>query len=368
LGAAAATAILASVASSEPLVNPDAFAGAEAAALRPTAPGALPREGELENALRPRRMAEFVGQARAVGNLRIALEAARGRGEALDHVLLSGPPGLGKTSLARILAAELGSGLHATSGPALERPRDLVGILTQLKPRDVLFVDEIHRIPAAVEEYLYTAMEDFTIDFTLDQGPNARVLPLSLARFTLVGATTREGLLSSPFRGRFGLLERLDPYPPEDLVTILRRSARILDVRLTRDAAQRIAERSRGTPRVANRFLRRVRDLAQVAGKPAIDVALAEDALARLGVDANGLEEMDRRVLACLAGSSEPVGVKTIAAAVGESEDTIEEVFEPHLLRSGFLRRTARGRTITSAGRRAIGLAPGPEAGGGLFD
>ncbi|MSR62376.1 MAG: Holliday junction branch migration DNA helicase RuvB [Planctomycetes bacterium] len=339
------------MAQSDPLVNPRAFEGSDQAL---TTPVAEPREGEFENTLRPRRMGEFVGQRQVMENLRVALEAARGRGEALEHVLLSGPPGLGKTSLARILSAELGVHLHSTAGPALDRPRDLVGILTQLATRDVLFIDEIHRIPAPVEEYLYTAMEDFQVDFTLDQGPHARVLPLTLNRFTLIGATTREGLLSAPFRGRFGHLERLIPYPDEDLVEILLRSARILEVALERPAASEIAARSRGTPRVANRFLRRVRDLAQVSGAPGIDAALVRDALARLGVDQHGLEELDRRILSCLSRNSEPLGLKTIAAAVGESEDTIEDVFEPHLLRQGFLQRTARGRRITAAGKRAL--------------
>jgi len=342
--------------SPDPLVNPHAFDGSASGL---TAPAAQPREGEFENTLRPRRLAEFVGQHQVVENLTVALEAARGRGEALEHVLFSGPPGLGKTSLARILAAELGVHLHATAGPALDRPRDLVGILTQLAPSDVLFIDEIHRIPAAVEEYLYTAMEDFQVDFTIDQGPHARVLPLSLNRFTLVGATTREGLLSAPFRGRFGHLERLSPYPDADLVEILLRSARILEVQLEREAALELARRSRGTPRVANRFLRRVRDLAQVQEVGRIDAALVNEALARLGVDPNGLEELDRRILATLARNVEPLGLKTIAAAVGESEDTIEDVFEPHLLRAGFVQKTARGRRITTAGKRALALHRG---------
>jgi len=353
----------------DPVVNPGAFAagpGAPGPAGGPgeirawTSPGPGEHERELENPLRPGRFAEFVGQARVVDNLRIALEAARGRGEPLDHVLLSGGPGLGKTSLARILAAELGTRLHTATGPALERPRDLVGILTQLAVGDVFFIDEIHRVPVAVEEYLYTAMEDFTVDFTLDAGPNARVLPLPLKHFTLVGATTREGLLSSPFRGRFGLVERLSPYPDDDLVRILLRSAGILELELEPDAAKLIAVRSRGTPRVANRFLRRVRDFAQVAGRERVGVADAGEALERLGVDVHGLEDLDRRVLAILAGATAPVGLKTIAAAVGETEDTIEEVFEPHLLRSGFLQKTSRGRVITGAGRRAIGLADAP--------
>ncbi len=342
-------AILRGMAGSDSLVNEGAFSG-----LAPPEPSS--REREFENTLRPGSFAEFVGQSRTIGNLRVALDAARQRGEALEHVLLSGPPGLGKTSLARILGAELGVAVHSTSGPALERPRDLVGILTQLGERHVLFVDEVHRIPASVEEYLYSAMEDFVVDFTLDQGPNARVLPLPLARFTFIGATTREGLLSAPFRNRFGLLERLTPYPVEDLVRILERSGRILSVPATAEALHAIAERARGTPRIANRFLRRVRDLAQVQGVERIDATLAIDALSRIGVDQNGLEELDRRILGYLASQgSAPVGLKTIAAAVGESEDTLEEVYEPHLLRSGFLQKTSRGRQITRQGKRAIG-------------
>ncbi|MBM3976550.1 MAG: Holliday junction branch migration DNA helicase RuvB [Planctomycetes bacterium] len=350
---------------SDAVINPDAFRSAGSA--QPlTSPYTTPREGEYENALRPRELSEFVGQTRCVDNLRIALHAAKGRGEPMDHVLLCGPPGLGKTSLARILAGEFGSTLHATSGPALERPRDLIGILTQIQRGDVLFIDEVHRIPAQVEEYLYTAMEDFSVDFTLDQGPNARILPLSIAPFTLVGATTREGLLSGPFRSRFGLLERLEPYPDADLVRILERAARILDCELAPAAAAVIAARSRGTPRVANRFLRRVRDLAQVQRVARIEPPLTEDALARLGVDKHGLEDLDRRILAALANArGRPLGLKTIAAAVGESEDTIEEVYEPHLLRCGFLERTAKGRAITRAGRAAVGERE--SASGGLY-
>jgi Holliday junction DNA helicase RuvB len=320
--------------------------------------GAAP-ELEVESRLRPRSLDEFVGQERVLSNLRIAVAAARGRSEPLDHVLFSGPPGLGKTSLARILARELGTTLHATSGPALERPRDLVGILTQLGRGDVLFVDEVHRVPAAVEEYLYSAMEDYSVDFTLDQGPHARVLPLPLQPFTLVGATTREGLLSAPFRARFGIAERLAPYPVEDLEKILQRSAAILGVELAPESARTIAERSRGTPRIANRFLRRVRDLAQVRGETRIGAALAREALSALGVDDNGLEELDRRILGVLVASAgQPVGIKTIAAAVGEAEDTIEDVFEPHLLRQGFVHKTGRGRVVTRAGCGAIGVDP----------
>jgi holliday junction DNA helicase RuvB len=317
----------------------------------------LGRELEFENSLRPRSFAEFVGQRQTVDNLRIALTAAAARGEPPDHMLFSGPPGLGKTSLARILAQELGTTLHSTTGPALERARDLVGILTQLKRGDLLFIDEIHRVPAAVEEYLYTAMEDFSVDLTLDQGPNARVLPLQLAHFTLIGATTREGLLSSPFRGRFGHLERLVPYPPEDLMAILARSANLLGVQLELEAARAIAERSRGTPRIANRFLRRVRDLAQVSGAARVELEVALSAMRRLGVDDRGLEDLDRRILRCLAKHpGQPLGLKTIAAEVGEEEDTIEEVFEPHLLRCGFLQKTSRGRVITEEGCEAIGV------------
>lgn len=314
-------------------------------------------EIEFERSLRPSKLTEFVGQERVVGNLRVAIDATLARSEPLDHILFSGPPGLGKTSLARLLSKELSCELHSTSGPALAAPKDLVGILTHLKRGDVLFIDEIHRVPKVVEEYLYAAMEDFTIDFTIETGPNARILDLKLEPFTLVGATTREGLLSAPFRGRFGLSERLVPYTNEELALILQRSARLLSIDITEEARDLIGSRSRGTPRITNRFLRRARDLAEVSGNGRIELETARVALERLGVDQNGLEEMDRRILRCLGQSrGAPLGIKTIAATIGESEDTIEEVFEPHLLRNGFIQKTGRGRLLTEAGAIAANL------------
>ena len=328
----------------------------------------LEEDRDLARSLRPRLLSDFVGQAKVVANLRLALDACRHRKEPLDHVLLCGPPGLGKTTLAQILAAEMEAGLVSTSGPALERPRDLVGILTRLGRGDVLFLDEVHRIPRSVEEYLYAAMEDHAIDVTIDQGPAARVVHVALQPFTLVAATTREGLLSSPFRGRFGLLERLDPYPPTDLEEILRRAASILQVDLDPAGAALVGLRSRGIPRVALRLLRRARDEAQVNGTGRIDAAIAAQTLTRLGIDPMGLEEMDRRILSVLLRACDrPVGLKTLAAAVAEAEDTIEEVYEPYLIRLGFLEKSPRGRLLTPAGRAHLGQNAPTLGSQGLF-
>jgi Holliday junction DNA helicase RuvB len=322
-------------------------------------------EDELDLSLRPRSLAEFIGQEGVKQQLGIFLEAARQRGEALDHVLLAGPPGLGKTSLAGIVAAELEVSFHITSGPVLERKGDLAAVLTALEPHDVLFIDEIHRLNRAVEEVLYPAMEDFQLDVVLGQGPSARTLRLDLPRFTLIGATTRTGLLTTPLRGRFGVLHRLDYYGAEDLAAIVRRSARLLGVEVDAEGAAAIAARSRGTPRIANRLLRRVRDVAQVRGHPRADRAVAEEALELLEVDALGLDELDRQLLRRLAETFEgrPVGLGTLADSVGESPDTIEDVYEPYLLQEGLLKRTPRGRVATPRAYRHLGLDPPAAAG-----
>jgi len=302
-----------------------------------------------EFAIRPRTFADFVGQEGLKSKLRVFVAAARGRSEALDHILLCGPPGLGKTTLAHILANELGVDLKQTSGPAIEKKGDLAGILTNLAERDVLFIDEIHRLSPVVEENLYPAMEDFKFDVLVGEGAHARSIKLPLKRFTLIGATTRTGLLTSPLRDRFGIVERLDHYPVEDLAAIVRRSAVILGVCLTDEAADELGRRSRGTPRIANRLLRRVRDFAQVEGDGTITVGVARSALDRLDVDACGLDAMDRKYLLCILEKfgGGPVGVETLCASLSEERDTIEEVYEPYLLQEGFIQRTPRGRMVT---------------------
>jgi len=315
---------------------------------------------EVERSLRPRKLDEFVGQERVKEQLEIALEACRARGDSLDHVLLVGPPGLGKTTLATIVREELGVGLRTVAGPALERKGDMAAILTGLESRDVLFVDEIHRLNHAIEEILYPALEDFRLDIVVGQGAAARTLTLDLPPFTLVGATTRTGLLTTPLRDRFGMTFRLGYYEPDELATIVLRSARILDVAIDDESAAEIASRSRGTPRVANRILRRVRDVAQVRHAGAVTLEVAREALALLEVDEVGLERTDRELLQAVLHKFDggPVGLSTLAVALGEEPDTIEDVYEPYLLQLGFLQRTPRGRVITTLGREHIGIAP----------
>jgi Holliday junction DNA helicase RuvB len=314
-------------------------------------------EEDLELSLRPRSLADFVGQERVKEQLEIALEAAKARGEALDHVLLAGPPGLGKTSLAQIVRNELGVGIRQIAGPGLER-KDIAAILTSLEPRDVLFIDEIHRMSRAAEEILYPALEDFRLDIVMGQGPAARTLTLDLPPFTLVGATTRTGLLTTPLRDRFGLTFRLDLYAPAELAAIVRRSARILGVVMAEDAGELVAARSRGTPRIANRILRRVRDVAEVRHEGVVTTEIAEEALTLLEVDAAGLERFDRELLRCVVGKfgGGPVGLSTLAVALGEEPETIEDVYEPFLLQLGFLQRTPRGRIVTALGREHLGV------------
>ncbi|QQS30487.1 MAG: Holliday junction branch migration DNA helicase RuvB [Sphingobacteriales bacterium] len=318
------------------------------------------KEQEVEKVLRPRILSDFKGQPHIIDNLKIFIEAAKLRGEALDHVLLHGPPGLGKTTLSHIVANELGVNVKVTSGPVLEKPADLAGLLTNLEERDVLFIDEIHRLSITVEEYLYAAMEDFTIDIMIDSGPSARSIQISLNPFTLVGATTRSGLLSSPMRSRFGITFRMDYYDIATLTNIINRSASILNTSITPEGACEIASRSRGTPRIANALLRRVRDFAQILGNGSIDLEITRHALNALSVDAAGLDEMDNRILSAIIEkfNGGPVGITTIAMAVGEEPGTLEEVYEPFLVQEGFLKRTARGREATEKAFRHLNKIP----------
>jgi Holliday junction DNA helicase RuvB len=330
--------------------------------LEVTTPDALPEETGAEAALRPSRLDEFVGQEQVKASLQIAMDAARGRGEALDHTLFFGPPGLGKTTLAMLMAREMGVQLRTSSGPVLEKAGDLVGLLTTLGPGDILFIDEIHRMRPALEEFLYSAMEDFRVDVRIADGPNAQTIPMTLEKFTLVGATTRFGLLTPPMRARFGMVERLNFYPADDLERIVTRSAALLQVPMEVEGGREIAKRSRGTPRVANRLLRRVRDYAQVRAGGTITGSVARDALSRLNVDEFGLDDMDARILTTLIEkfSGGPVGLNTLAVAVGEDSGTLEEVYEPYLIQQGFLERTPRGRCATANAYRRFGITPPP--------
>ncbi len=335
-----------------------------------TTPDALPDETPAETSLRPSRLDEFIGQEQVKEGLQIAIDAARQRGEPLDHTLFFGPPGLGKTTLAMLIAREMGVNIRTTSGPVLERPGDLVGMLTTLQRGDILFVDEIHRLRPQLEEFLYPAMEDYRVDVRIAEGANAQTIPMELEPFTLIGASTRYGMLTPPMRARFGVVERLGYYPAADLVRIVVRSAGILGVAIEPVGADEIARRSRGTPRVANRLLRRVRDYAQVKADGTITKAVADAALARLNVDEYGLDDMDARILTLIIEKfgGGPVGLNTIAVAVGEDAGTIEEVYEPFLIQQGFLHRTPRGRQATPTAYRHFGFVPPTGGQGSVFD
>ncbi len=330
-----------------------------------TTPEELPDEQSVDAALRPSRLDEFVGQPLVKGSLQIAIDAARARGDTLDHTLFFGPPGLGKTTLAMLMAKEMGVQLRTTSGPVLEKPGDLVALLSSLARGDILFLDEIHRLRPVLEEFLYPAMEDFRVDVRIGEGPGVQTIPMSLEKFTLIGATTRFGLLTPPMRARFGIVERLSFYDPEDLTRIVTRSAAILGVPTEPEGALEIARRSRGTPRVANRLLRRVRDFAEVKAEGRITAQVAADALGRLAVDEFGLDDMDARILSTIIEKfgGGPVGLGTVAVAVGEDAGTLQDVYEPYLIQQGFLERTPRGRCATALAYRRFGLTPPPRQG-----